>query len=520
MMQRLTWNKRVAGLLAIVFLLPVPNAILHYFADDNYSNGWPSNTVRNWEQYGLFALKGKAITNPGGFEALSHPQVYAGHQPMGLYPIYLARQLGSWAHADSLPFYFIFTVVLGLSAWIILKGQDVAWFVAAAVFLSPGFTIYILEPTMIPVMMTLPYAALLLPQLEKPALSPGTVFLLWALTFSFTVLNWTTVFGHGILFAYLLVAKGMTRQRIILFAGLAASSLAVVAVISVMAKLADRAATSGASTPFTTFLADYMWGTSGYGTNLTTLKAFTRLAVVGVIGQLPLHLVFAYVVVKQARAVGISWRAFLPLVVSVLGIASLRNYHGHQPWITVPAILLPGLILGLRLLLPNAPAQSEGVQSSLRRYWLRPTVFVLACFAYGMFVTLMYRVHQGQFVALLRLVRDHSARSDTLVVLEKTDPKLVNDAVTLAIGMDRRVLVLKDLSDPRLPREKAVVLSLSDLESLPLLSQTAEPGFHSWPGVQKLLNIYAKRVARRAAGEEHFKPPAPYRLYALVPPKP
>src|SRR5262245_1544212 len=100
----MTLQKRVVGLLSLVLLLPAANVILHYFADNNLSHGWPSNVVRNWEQFGFGALKGKLVINPGGYEALTRPDVYAGHRPASLYPIYLGKQLGFGTNADTIPF--------------------------------------------------------------------------------------------------------------------------------------------------------------------------------------------------------------------------------------------------------------------------------------------------------------------------------------------------------------------------------------------------------------------------------
>lgn len=64
----------------IVLMLAVVSgcALLLYLVDDGLGVGWPQNVVRNWEQFGFFNLHGKLVTNPGGFEATTNPDIYKG----------------------------------------------------------------------------------------------------------------------------------------------------------------------------------------------------------------------------------------------------------------------------------------------------------------------------------------------------------------------------------------------------------------------------------------------------------
>src|SRR5215211_3578494 len=91
----MSFNRYLNGIIIVITLFVVgANTVLHYLADDNLARGWPSNVVRNWQQFGLVTLHGKMVTNPGGFEALTNPQVYKGHSPVSLYPAYLVKRLG------------------------------------------------------------------------------------------------------------------------------------------------------------------------------------------------------------------------------------------------------------------------------------------------------------------------------------------------------------------------------------------------------------------------------------------
>lgn len=70
--------RRLLKLSLLVLLMLAASGILLYLADGNLAVGWRNNVVRNWEQYGLLTLKGKLVTNPGGYEALTRPEVYPG----------------------------------------------------------------------------------------------------------------------------------------------------------------------------------------------------------------------------------------------------------------------------------------------------------------------------------------------------------------------------------------------------------------------------------------------------------
>jgi hypothetical protein len=288
----------------------------------------------------------------------------------------------------------------------------------------------------------------------------------------------------------------------------------VVGVLSVLSKLGP-AAGAGAAGRFKEFVATYTWGGVGYGSVLTTGKAASRLLFANTVGLLPLLLVAGWVLAKsQKPASGSRWRSWLPLGVAILGVASMRNYFGVHPWMSVP-MLLVGVVPSLRLLLAREAAPAAEPQPPTGRKMLAPAAFLAGCFAYSAVVMLMQSVHNAEINTLLNMVRHHTRRSDVIVLVQTTDPKMVAEAKTQTVYMDRRVVVVKDLSEWSGEAERAFVVSQAKFEQLPLVARTAQPAAASWPLVRDLLDWYATRVARRLPTEHHFRFGATCYLYEL-----
>jgi hypothetical protein len=60
--------KRSTGVMKFLLTLTtiVGSVLLLYMMDDGFGIGWIHNALRNWEQFGLFTLKGMLVTNHGG----------------------------------------------------------------------------------------------------------------------------------------------------------------------------------------------------------------------------------------------------------------------------------------------------------------------------------------------------------------------------------------------------------------------------------------------------------------------
>jgi hypothetical protein len=539
----------------LVLLALAGSGMVQYLANANLgASGWPDNAVRNWEQYGLLTLKGKIVTNPGGFEALTKPDVYKGHRAASLYPVFFVKRLLAWTGAGTLAFsvalgltlllatWFLrgkswipwltgaaavlcpgyafyhaaldtnaiipLSLALLISIWFLLGRSRIAWLAGAAAILCPGYAYYqgTMDPVVTPLLLGLPFAAIVLPLLAKPSLSPAALVVLLLATAAYTALNWTTVFDHGMLLAYLVAARQIPIRRKALYVALAGVSLIVVVGISVL----DKAGTGGG---FMGFLAGYTWGAKGYGTYLTLDRALVRLLFVGTAGLLPLLLVCGYVLAQRARSNPERlWVAFLPLGVAVISVGLMRNYFGHHPWIAVPAYLV-GLILSLRLLVEGRKETSTAPETQAGGKILAPAAFLAGCFVYAAVVTILASLHNSDPRALMTLLRTHTARSD-VIVLADTDPSLAGVAADIAEFADRRVVVLKDPSSGEPIGGRAFLLSTSGEVKLPVVARTSQPALASWPLVRELLAFYTARVSRRLPGNQGLKPGTCY-LYEL-----
>ena len=144
----------------------------------------------------------------------------------------------------------------------------------------------------------------------------------------------------------------------------------------------------------------------------------------------------------------------------------------------------------MRLLVGGKKGTSTAPETPVGGKTLAPAVFLTACFVYGAAVTIMAGVHNLDYYALMALVRTHTARADT-IVLVNTDPRLVSIASGVAGFADRRVVVLKDLSAWEPIGGRAFLLSTSGEVKLPLVAKTTPPALASWPLVQEMLALYS-----------------------------
>ncbi|HOX58610.1 MAG TPA: hypothetical protein P5205_15965 [Candidatus Paceibacterota bacterium] len=495
------------------FILPLllamaASGIMFYMADGNLASGNMHNAVRNWEQYGLLTLKGKMVTNPGGYEALTKPQVYKGHRAASLYPVFLIKRLFVWTGAGTLAVHVVLSLTLLLSTWFLLGKSRHVWLTGVAAILCPGYIhdqTY-LDPNVIALLLGLPFAAIILPLLARPALPPAALAALLLTIAVYTALNWTTAFVHGILLAYLVAARQISTRRVWLYAAAAGISLILVAGVSVLDKQRGYAT-------FSDFLGHYLWGSAGYGAYLTTDRAVVRLLFVGGAGLLPLLLVYAYFLARRAKCKPQRpWIVYLPLGAAILGVFVMRNYFGTVPWMAAAAFLA-ALILSMRLVMEQQ--KETFAESELRAggRLLMPVTFLAGCFVYASAVTILASLHDAEARSLVTMVRNHTARSDT-IVLEDTDPKLTGMANGVADITDRRVVVLNSLPAGEHLGARAFLLSSSGEAKLPLVAATSQPALISWPLVRKLLACYSTKVARRLPGDQGLKPGTCY-LYEL-----
>ena len=395
-------------------LVLAASGIVLFLVDGNLAAGWSNNVVRNWEQFGLGPLNSKLVQNPGGFEALTKPEFERGHRAASLYPVLFVRRVFSWTGAGTFCFNLALNLTVLVSTWMLLGRSRVSWLVASAAILCPGYEIYqtTLDPNAIVVLLGLPFAAIVLRAFRKPSLSPSARVILLIVMGIYTSLNWTTIFVHGMLLAYLLTAQAIRRRDVAVYVVFAGLSLGAVAAMSILDKLKGGLSLKE-------MVSAYMWGSTGYGTDLTTGKALQRLFFSNAAGLLPLLLVCVYLLAKLREAEARHPWVFLgPLCVTVVGILAMRNYFGHHPWMSTP-VMLTAIILSLGGLLRECDA------SGPERKQVEPTLWGLGTFlagslVYASVVAVMYQLQNAESTSFLRMVRNNTARSDTVVLVTQT----------------------------------------------------------------------------------------------------
>ena len=465
------------------------------------ASGWPANAVHNWNQYGFGALHGKLVTNPGGFAVLTNPEIYSGHSAVSYYPVFATGLVLGWLGDGILIYHLIFSLALFLSVWFLLGRGQLAWICAFAALLCPGYSIYptVVDPNAVALYMTLPFAAVVVFILTGHCISPLRLTFLAVVVFAYTSLNWSTLLGHGILFCALLVMPAVSWRRLGIYIALASLSGGVVGSLAVIEKMGLSAGHAGAG-HFLDFLAGYTWGQTGYGVDLTTNKAILRLSVVNCIGLFPLLGFIAWFLVKFRYAdPRKDMLAFLPLLGSISGIMTMRNYFGHHPWMATP-MLLPGLVLSLVLLLRPRVNESDGSKHSFVGW-----KYIVCCFFYALMVLAAFRLYQADSLEVASFVCQHTDRSDIIAVAKNLDPEMSRQADYLSEKCDRHLVVLDDLKNPPIDGGNVFLLSAARLPSQYLMiAQSKKPSLLSMPLVRDLSAFYAQKIARRNAEDRHF----------------
>ena len=478
--------------------------LLYMLVGHNRESFWPANAVHNWEQYGFGTLHGRLAVNPGGFDVLNNPEFYKGHRPASYYPIFAVSKLVSGWVNGLLAFHALFTLTMFFTVWHLLGRNGLALIGATATVLCPGYAVYptVVDPNAIALYMTVPFAAVAVHFLSAKELTPGRLVVLAVVTFLYSSLNWTTAFGHGILFCALLVLPSVPWARVGIYIVLAGVSVGIVGLMSVLDKMSGHSPTSS-SGGFINMLAGYTWGHVGYGSDLTTLKAIVRLATANILGLLPLMAFLGWLAVKVRRA-DRRWDtfAFLPLFAAAGGVMVLRNYFGHHPWMAAP-MLLPGLVLSMCLIVQRREADAPALP---RKSPALVAAFLLGTALFAVGVTGAHRAYHAEMIEMISFVMDHTARADTIALAEDLNPEMCVQAVSIAHGCDRHVIVLPNAQTvPTDATGNVFLLTTADLSSqLPAVGRSGKSAFMSLPGIREMSAWYADKIARRGAQDHHF----------------
>lgn len=481
--------------------------------DDGLGEGWAHTAVRNWDEYGLIALHGKMVSNPGGFQADTNPDCYLGHRPASLYPVFLCHKLLAGSDLGFLLYYAIMAAIVLWSIWFLLGRTDRAFWLAAVAVVTPGYIRWqtTLDPNLTAVLFGFPFCAAVISLLRRPSLKSWQVILLVVLILLYSSINWTTVFIHGMLFTTLLVLSGVPRRQLVLYGGVTAVCGCAVLFASVASKMSAAGHDHAQTASMPQVFQMYGWGTTGYGVGMTTRIAVTRLLVANLLGLFPILVFLGWTWLREC-----DWSSclrglfFLPLLASVVEVLGMRNYFGHHPWMSVSFILL-GIILTIVVLQAGVPVAAD---RGMPRVRLRLAWFAAAA-AYCFLVMDVGRIHNAREMALAGFIREHTARAATIVIHRDTDSELADLAPRLASLFDRHVVVTGGSADPTNEAVQALVLTTrTNLFPEKILAQTTLANSVS-PAVKELLNLYTRHVARRRAGDQMALSSANYSLYSV-----
>ncbi len=492
-------NQRLSKFLLICCCLLVANGLLQWLVDSDLGIEWTHNTIRNWEQLGWRELKGQLVTNPGGHDALEHPDVYSGHRAASLYPAFFVGRLFAWTGLHALPFHAVLTLAVMIGIWHLLGRTENAFSIGAAAILCPGYVLWptILDPNAVAILAGIPYAAFLCWQLRQGRLAVPAIILMLLATAAFTLLNWTTAFVHMQIFLCLLLARMVSWRRMLLYAAFGLVSAGVVVCTSLASKLSAGGQQTG---HFTQLLAGYTWGNTGYNeSGLSTATLLVRMAFINILGLLPLWIIWGWILVRNIKVEPIRVAAGLaPIGLAALQAMSLRNYFGHHPWMAAPLFLL-GIILSLFMVFrPGMPATTQPLTAPMGRRYL----IWAATFGFGFAVLLSYREHQARLISLVSLVRSHSARAEGIAIVRGVDANTAGMAARLDGLLDRWLVVVDTLPDPAHPVAASYILSAVPLPgNWSLAAQSDNDPLQSVPLLHGALHWFTKNISRRAAGD-------------------
>lgn len=477
--------------------------------DDGLGEGWAHSVVRNWDEYGLIALHGQMVYNPGGFQADTNPDCYAGHRPISMYPVFLCHKLLAGSELGFKLYYAIMAAIVLWSIWFLLGRTDRAFWLATLAVVTPGYIRWqtTLDPNWTAVLFGFPFCTAVISLLRRPSLKAWQVILLVVLILLYSAINWTTVFILGMLFTTLLVLSGVPRRNLVLYGGVTAISGCAVLFASVVSKMG---AAGHAHSQTASLLQAYGWGTTGYGLGMTTPLAFTRLLVVNLMGLFPILVFLGWTWLRECDwSLSLRRLFFLPVLAAVIEVVGMRNYFGHHPWMSVSFILL-GIILTIVVLQAGVPVVTDRGRP---RIGLR-LALCAAAFAYCFLVLDAGRIHTAREMDLAAFIREHTARTATIVIHRDTDSELADLAPRLASLFDRHVTVTGGSADPtNEPLQALVLTTRTNLIPEKILAQTTLENSCS-PVIKELLNLYAHNVARRRAGDQMAFNAANYSLYS------
>lgn len=484
----------------LVVLILAAASWLPTLADDGLGLVWTHNVVRNWEQFGMLNLHGELVYNPGGYQVETQPQIYAGHHATGLYPFFLMQKFFPWPGATFL-YYGLAAAVVFWSIWQLLGRTKSAFWLGGIAVLTPGYLRWqvTLDPNLASVLAGFPFCVAVIRLLQEKRLGLIQIVLLLLLIILYSAVNWSTVFIQAMLFATLLLLRGVSWRNFFIYLILSVVPAMIIVSASVMEKMATGHHGSGGG--FSQIYGSYGWGSSGYGQGLITKTAILRLSFVNFIGLLPVILFLGWELWRGRTGANGKKTLFclLPLLAAIFSVAMLRNYFGHHPWMSCNFILL-GMILSFFAWKSSVDTTATAVAMEIKPVWLWTTLTM--GFAYGFIVLLFYQVHNEQELELAKLIRLNTMRSATILITRDSDPELAAMQDRLPELFDRHVVVLQKIPDDSTGMTNKYWLT-AGLEKRDGYQMVADNGkSKEWPLFKAMLGWYSRVIARRRPGDK------------------
>jgi hypothetical protein len=469
--------------------------VLSTFIDDNLGWSWPTNVLRNWQEFGFFQLHGRMVYNPGGFDAIAHPETYGGMSPVCLYPVMFVTEAFGWTGLGTLAFHILLAIAVFWAIWRLTGRDNFALVAAAATIMCPGYLRWPkgLDPNALSVLPVLPYAVFALALLKKPATIAVQVGLI-ILTLAFMSLNWTTAWVCGPCILFLFAVPGVNRHSLITLIAVMIIAVPLVVLFSFAAKFGHSVEQAASGGPLG-ILAGYTWGSAGYGEGQPAARLFLRITFTNVVGLLPLWLILICALAQRIRAgARLSGLIFAPLALAVADLVIMRNYFGHHPWMAGPVLVVGG-IFSLGTIRNTSPGYAQELPEKLSLKAVYATAFL--AFFYGLAVLSFFRANEAQLLTLIKLVREHTLRSDSIVIL-KTDLETVRVSSRLDEPLDRHILVVNSVNDLANPHQSIILTSIKLDQAGPLIAQTSAKSA-SW--LSKVADWFNRSISHRRSGD-------------------
>jgi hypothetical protein len=235
---------------------------------------------------------------------------------------------------------------------------------------------------------------------------------------------------------------------------------------------------------------------------LSTKTAFLRLLVANAIGLWPVMALMGWEMWRGRTPGGkkTSLRFLLPFLTVMLELAVMRNYFGHHPWMSCNFILLGMILSFVAWKSTHEETAAPGkIQASPFLQW---GALALA-FGYAFTVLLFDHVHNGQELALIKFIRDSTARPAVILIARDTDPALAKMEGRLPELFDRRVVVLDKAADAGAEMTNGYWLTAVKNDGHQLAARSdGRDAMGELPLVKQMLEWYGRDIAHRRPGDK------------------